>query len=237
MNYASPAPQVEAAVAATAPLADPAIAAPATEVGAAVLEADSIGTTTPATTTTTATTPQLTVDMLRAQGSVVFESEVGILPGAPPKNFLKRWLPWFFDERDFVTYREIKKYCVILSLSSKEAKKDTTIYVYASVSDPSPLYTLSVDENCTAFIEDRTRPDRSSVTVSPLPDTNLAPLHFVTVLLQTANHRSKRRTIHQFTLDTTNDSSLPERLCACLEPNAKGEGQLANEDGGKSFKV
>ena len=48
---------------------------------------------------------KFTVDMLRVQGSVEFESEAGILPGAPPKNFLKQWLPWFFDAMRFYPCR------------------------------------------------------------------------------------------------------------------------------------
>ena len=48
---------------------------------------------------------KFTVDMLRVQGSVEFESEAGILPGAPPKKFLKQGLPWFFDAMRFYPCR------------------------------------------------------------------------------------------------------------------------------------
>lgn len=158
-------------------------------------------------------------------GDTLWKGELAVIPGgAPPKNLLKRWLPWFFDERDFVSYQQVCKYGVLLLLRGEEEKKTTSssctlhFYIYTSVHDPSPLYVIPVDPTTqTAVMEDPRRPHRYSVTVSPRPDTNLPPPHLVTVLLL-EQRTPEEAVVHQFTISTEGDgaSASAERLCDCI---------------------
>lgn len=50
----------------------------------------------------------MSVAALRGNGSD-FEANAAVLRGAPKKNMLKKFLPLFFDERDFIAYGEVSK--------------------------------------------------------------------------------------------------------------------------------
>lgn len=142
----------------------------------------------------------LPVRVLRADGNVAFESFAAICPGAPEKNILKRVFPWVFDERDFATYSELKKFCLMKA-------DENIIFVYADESHAAPLYGLPLD-HLVPMVEDRKRPDKFSVTISPLPNTNEAPETMVTVLLKSDG----KTVVHQFTFDTSKDPTLAQRF-------------------------
>ena len=49
----------------------------------------------------------MSVAALRGDSGADFEGNAAVLRGAPKKDILKRFLPLFFDERDFVAYGEV----------------------------------------------------------------------------------------------------------------------------------
>lgn len=222
MNLASPAPQVEpahaedqehteSARAEAAPETEAAHAPPAQLVGPASTYDDPLLHAPSSVQQPKVTHCPLSVKNLRPNS--LFESYVAIVPGAPPKNFLKRYLPWFFDERDFVSFGEIKKYCLVTS---------DTIYVYNEESDPSPLYTIYLlDDNVhqQVVVEDPKHLHTYSVTVNPLPETNQSPPYMVTLLLlQTTknNKKQQQKVAHQLTFDTSQDAQLAMRCFEAL---------------------
>lgn len=157
----------------------------------------------------------LPVRVLRADGNVAFESYAAICPGAPEKNVLKRVLPWVFDERDFATYGELKKFCLIKS-------DENIVYVYADESHASPLYGLPL-QDLVPILEDRKRPHKFSITISPLPNSNESPENMVTVLLT-----SGKTLVHQFSFDTSKDPTIARRFYDCVHI-AKQKGKNHDE--------
>jgi hypothetical protein len=64
----------------------------------------------------------ISVEALRGESGADFEGNAAVLRGAPKKDILKRFLPLFFDERDFVAYGEVREiwefvfaFCVFLT--------------------------------------------------------------------------------------------------------------------------
>jgi hypothetical protein len=51
----------------------------------------------------------ISVEALRGESGADFEGNAAVLRGAPKKDILKRFLPLFFDERDFVAYGEVRE--------------------------------------------------------------------------------------------------------------------------------
>jgi hypothetical protein len=235
--FASPAPPVEPAFAERASIVEPATAdrlamaeeaataAPATPVGPAhVLTSRGAPCETPR------TEGPLPVRVLRQDGNVAFESYAAILPGAPEKNILKRILPFWFDERDFAAYGDFKKFCIITSTTTtsdhhhhhhhpQDHFDDAICYVYVDENHPSPLYALPLND-LVPVVEDRKRPDKYSITISPLPNTNESPETMVTVLLKS---RKTNNLVHQFTFDTTNDPTRARRFCDCFDRDKKNK--------------
>ena len=140
----------------------------------------------------------LSVAELKKEGTA-FESEAGVIKGRATKDILKRCLPFFYDERDFVSYGEIRRFLFI---------RGNCIFVYGEKSDPRPLYVIEM-QNFRAEIEDRMKPDKYSFTVSPQAGTNLSGPEFTTVLLKD-KHSGKLS--YQITFDTSNDKSLIKRF-------------------------
>lgn len=153
----------------------------------------------------------LTVETLRGTAGSDFESEVAICRGAPEKNFLKRCLPFFFDERDFATYGELKKYCLV---------KGDCCFVYGEETDNKPLYAIPL-EDFFAQIEDRDKPDKLSITINPEPKTNKQRKEYVTVLLKNRSS-AKTEAPFQFTFKVDKDPTLPQRFVDVL-PKEKGK--------------
>mmetsp|Transcript_25099 Transcript_25099/g.58821 ORF Transcript_25099/g.58821 Transcript_25099/m.58821 type:complete len:239 (+) Transcript_25099:90-806(+) len=149
----------------------------------------------------------LSVEELRKKGAD-FESEAGVIKGGVKKDILKRLLPFFFDERDFLSYGEIRRYVFV---------RGNFIFVYGGKSDPRPLYAIELP-NYRAVIEDPAKPDKYSYTVSPQAGTNLPPSYLTTVLLKD-KHTGKQS--YQITFDTQNDKSVMKRFMDVFRVNAK----------------
>ena len=154
----------------------------------------------------TGPTSSVSVAMLRGGSGADLECAAAVLRGAPEKNFLKVCLPCIYDERDFVTYGETKKYIMI---------KAGTCFVFGQESDPSPLYAIPLDDSIMAVKEDPDNPDPGSMTIDPLPNTNKQPKEIVTILLK---YRTNGKQAYQFSFDTrTCDRSLPKRFMDLVE--------------------
>jgi hypothetical protein len=141
----------------------------------------------------------LSVQVLRGQDGADFESYAAVLSGAPEKNFLKRCLPCILDERDYATYGEVKKYCLV---------KGDTCFIYGYETDNKPLYVIPIDD-LYAIQEDPNEPDKGSITISPVPDTNMPRKEMVTILLK---YNSNSQQAYQFTFDTERDPTLAKRF-------------------------
>lgn len=157
----------------------------------------------------------LSVAELKKQGTE-FESEAGVIKGGVEKDILKRCLPLFFDERDFVSYGEVRRYIFV---------RGSFIFVYGQKSDPTPLYVIEISDY-KAKIENPKKPDKYSFTISPQAGTNTSESYFTTVLLK--DKKSKKQA-YQFTFDTRNDKSVIKRFMDVLSLNAKKfEGQVVS---------
>jgi hypothetical protein len=157
-----------------------------------------------ATTKNSGITTLLSVSSLRGQTGATFESYAAILRGAPEKNILKVCLPCIYDERDFVAFGEVKKYCVI---------KGSTCFIFLEDTDLAPLYAIPIDE-VYAVQEDPNHPDPASITVSPVPGTNKPRKTVVTIMLKYKRDDSQA---YQFTFDTEQDVSLAKRFLDAVE--------------------
>lgn len=149
----------------------------------------------------------LSVTELKKQGTS-FESEAGVIKGGVEKDFLKKILPFFFDERDFVSYGEVRRFLFV---------KDNNIFVYVEKSDPRPLYVIEL-QKFRAEIEDPVKLDKHSFTISPQAGTNMPGSYFTTVLLKDKNSGKQS---YQITFDTRNDNSLVKRFMDVLRINSK----------------
>lgn len=145
----------------------------------------------------------ISVQALRGTAGADFESTVAVLRGAPKKNFLKKALPLFFDERDFVAFGEVKRYAVV---------KGDCCFVFTEKTGIAPLYAIPLDE-VYPVLEDPKKPDKFSVTISPTSvDTTKDSM--VTVLLK---YRETRNHAYQFTFDTATDPSVAKRFYNVIE--------------------
>lgn len=154
----------------------------------------------------------LSVKTLRGGSGADFCSYAAVLRGAPSKNFLQKCLPCIYDERDFVAYSEVKKYILVKGMSC---------FVYASETDPSPLYAIPLEE-VYAILEERDRLDPTSVTISPVPGTSQSRPEFVTVLFK---YHKDNAQAYQFTFDASNDASLVTKFMDAIDGNKKKQGQ------------
>ena len=139
----------------------------------------------------------LSVESLRK--SCDFCSYAAVLQGPPNKDCLKRWFPRCFDERDFVAYGEIKKYCLV---------QNTSCFIFLEDTSEEPLYAVDLTK-FKPFQEDPNDPDPLSVTISPVPNTNRPRPEMVTILLKDKKNGSQA---YQFTFDTQNDAGLAKRF-------------------------
>lgn len=144
---------------------------------------------------------------LRGTSGANFESQAAVLRGAPEKTFLKVWLPFIFDERDFVAFGEVLRYVLV---------KGNCCFVFADDKSHAPIYAISLDE-VRAVMEDPKNPDPTSVTISPAPGkvyVNYSKENLITVLLKSRKDGSQA---YQFTFDTSNDRSLAKRFHDLIE--------------------
>jgi len=156
----------------------------------------------------------LSVKALRGGKGSDFESYAAVLRGAPGKNFLQIILPFIFDERDFVTFGEVKKYVLI---------KGTSCFVYTEEHDPSPVYAIPLHE-LYPIQEDPKNPDKGSVTISPVANTNKPPDYLTTILLK---YKKNNAQAYQFTFDTSEDRTVAKRFYDVVENcGKKGRGPV-----------
>lgn len=150
----------------------------------------------------------ISVKALRGTTGADFESVVALLRGAPKKNFLKKVLPLFFDERDFVSFGEVKRFVVI---------KGDCCFVFTEETEIQPLYAIPLDE-VRPVMEDSKKPDKNSVTISPT-SANATNVDFVTVLLKYHNGSQA----YQFTFDTSKDRSVAKRFYDVVKNASKAK--------------
>ena len=129
----------------------------------------------------------------------MFWKKAAVLRGAPSKNALQKWLPFCFDERDFVAMGEVTRYVFV---------KGNCIFVYGQETDPSPLYAIPL-ETVQAVKEDPKKLDKHSVTISPRVNTNDARENLVTILL---HDRATQKHAYQFTFDVSPDKGVAKRF-------------------------
>lgn len=142
----------------------------------------------------------LSVEALRGDRGSDFEAYAAVLRGAPPKNLLKTYFPCCFDERDFITFGEAKRYVII---------KGPSCFIYGEQHDPSPLYAIPLEE-VYAVQEDPNQLDPASVTVSPRPGDHSSPSEYSTVLLK---YKTNHTQAYQLTFDTrTCDRGVAKRF-------------------------
>mmetsp|Transcript_17360 Transcript_17360/g.22806 ORF Transcript_17360/g.22806 Transcript_17360/m.22806 type:complete len:254 (-) Transcript_17360:144-905(-) len=151
---------------------------------------------------------------LRGKTGSDFESNAAVLRGAPKKDLLKRFLPLCFDERDFVAYGEVERFVLI---------KGNCCFVFTEETDPSPLYSIPLEE-LVPKLEDPRKPDKHSVTISPKTVSanaaireNVAKEAMKTVLLKYRNGKQA----YQFTFDASDDATIAQRFLDALERGQK----------------
>lgn len=248
MTIASPAPQVEPAVATSAPIEDPAIAEqailfsgsvqvdPAQKVDPAVAIDDPMKYA-PDNVNRDKTTKNHHTSLSAAKlretnhNNHDFECNVAVINEKPQKNILRRLLPWIFDERDFVAYGEVLKYIYV--------KDKCTCFIYNDMHDPIPLYAIDLLDYF-AVLEDPNHLDPQSYTVSPVPNSNKSRPELITVLLK---RKTTKEQSYQFTFDTTNQPNVAKEfydlVTATLTCIAKDTGNVKKKplDDGNGTKV
>eukprot|EP00541_Cyclophora_tenuis_P010173 CAMPEP_0116540752 /NCGR_PEP_ID=MMETSP0397-20121206/117_1 /TAXON_ID=216820 /ORGANISM="Cyclophora tenuis, Strain ECT3854" /LENGTH=221 /DNA_ID=CAMNT_0004064649 /DNA_START=26 /DNA_END=691 /DNA_ORIENTATION=+ len=148
----------------------------------------------------------MSVESLRGKEGVEFESHAAVLKGAPEKNVLKRFLPFIFDERDFVTFGEVQRFVLV---------KGDCCFIFGEDTDLEPLYAIPLSD-VVPYLEDRTRPDKTSVTISPTFG-NISKEDLETVLLK---YRTGGQAF-QFTFNTKPDKTLAKRFYDAIENHAE----------------
>jgi len=205
MNHlAKPAPMVEAASATDAPRVNPVRIEDAQEVEPATADkASRVEPAAPFNINKDAAVldeeknHSMSVKKLRGKTGADFESVVAVLRGAPKKNFLKKILPFLYDERDFVSFGEVKRYVVV---------KGDCCFVFTENDGIQPLYAIPLSD-FVAIQEDPKNPDKHSVTISPVSAT-LGRGGLATVLLKYSDGSQG----YQFTFDTSEDRSVAKRF-------------------------
>jgi hypothetical protein len=152
----------------------------------------------------------ISVKALRGTTGADFESIAALLRGAPKKNCLKQHFSLFFNERDFVSFGEVKRFVII---------KGDCCFVFTEDSDIQPLYAIPLDE-VKAIMEDPKKPDKFAVTISPTLRSNASKVEFKTVLLKYRNDGSQA---YQFTFDTTTDRSVAKRFLDVVQKSTKAK--------------
>ena len=126
-----------------------------------------------------------------------------MISGKPIKNFLRRLIPFLFDERDFVSYSEVKRYVFV---------KQNYILVYGQQTDPCPLYSIPIS-SYKVIEENPNKLDKDSVTISPRVNTNESKINLVTILLK---DKVTGKQSYQFTFDTTNNKPVAKNFVDVL---------------------
>lgn len=127
------------------------------------------------------------------------------------RSFLRRALPWIYDQGDFISFGEVARFVFV---------KGNCIFIYGQASDPSPLYAIQL-ESVIVVQENPKFPEKTSFTISPQINSNDARKNLVTVLLK---DRLTKEQVYQITFDTSKDKSLAKRFLDVLQVNAANFG-------------
>lgn len=162
-----------------------------------------------------------------SSGGVDFSGAVAISRGLKV-TCMRRIFPFLFDPRDFISYGEAARYVVL---------KDGLCFVYLEEKDVTPLYTIPLeDSGLVAKKENPHKPHKTSVTISPMTNTNLQRRDLETILFVDA-----RNTLaYQFTFDVTkNKESADMFLIAAknITDGSKNNNRSAGAGGGKKEKT
>jgi hypothetical protein len=95
--------------------------------------------------------------------------------------------------------------------------KGDCCFVFADQDELAPLYAIPLDE-VYPVLEDRRKPDKASVTISPTPNSNMSKDEMVTVLFKYQNDGSQA---YQFTFDTHPDKAVAKRFFETVQQCAK----------------
>jgi len=144
----------------------------------------------------------VSVNTLRGTTGSDFESRAAVIRGAAKKNFLQKVLPFFFDERDFVSYGEVQRFILV---------KGGHCFVFSEETDISPLYAFPLS-GLTANIEDPENPEHLSVTISP-SFQNIRKGDLSTVLLKNLNGKI----VYQITFDIKEDRKIADRFFSLVQ--------------------
>ena len=106
---------------------------------------------------------KISVEELHMHSKILFEAPAAVIIGQAEKSICQRMIPLLFDERSFLSYGECKRYILITN---------GTIFVYADITDPSPLYTIELADLIPKE-EDSNNPEFYSHTISPEANTGL----------------------------------------------------------------
>jgi hypothetical protein len=120
-------------------------------------------------------------------------------------------LPYFFDERDFVSYGEVLRYIFVCG---------NCILVYSDPTAPFPLYAIQIS-TVRAEQEDPQKLNKNSYTVSPRANTMEAKENLITIILK---DKKTNKIAYQVTFDTTDDKSVGKRFLDLFNRNAKHYG-------------
>lgn len=100
--------------------------------------------------------------------------------------------------------------------------KGSVCFVFGTETDLQPYYAIELEE-VDPIQEDSTRLDPCSVTVSPLPGSNLPRPEMITILLK---YKTNHKQAFQLTFDTKNDPDLAQRFYTVV----KAASAAANDD-------
>jgi len=160
---------------------------------------------------------------IRGEAGSDFEGYAAVLRGAPKRNFLQKLLPCIYDERDYITYGEAKKFVLVKGLSC---------FVYLDERDPAPIYAIPL-QDVYAVQEDPRNLDPASVTVNPRANDSRPSEGYVTILLK---YRRDGSQAYQLTFDTKAaagaDRSSPKRFVDAVEFQQHKYKQQQKEFGG-----
>jgi len=188
----------------------------------------------------------MSVAALRRDGGADFESRVAVSAGGAKKNFLRVCLPWFFDQRDFVTFSEVSDTNELL-LISRWNRVPYLAGTSTVVADSSCLICILhflqisrfivVKRNCcfvyleptdgeplyafslselNAEIEDPNKPDKYSYTVDPSTNTNKTSNKLTTVILRN-KFINKGNLAYQLTFDTSKEKGVVKKFMEVME--------------------
>ncbi len=106
--------------------------------------------------------------------------------------------------------------------------KDTFCFVYGESTDPNPLYNIPID-SLRAVVEDPNKPHKRSITISPMPNTNLQGTSLETVLLLDV----RGALAYQFTFDVSTDEEVTKRFVEAVDlANSIGKANDSKGGGG-----